>query len=210
MAAGPFHSVVLKDDGTVYAAGANEEGQLGTGNAGDRRKFVQVFSSGAKAIVSAKSHILVLKTDGSVWSTGFNDYGQLGIPYKEDQDVYTSFVQTVVSGAQALATGEKHSLVLKKDGTVWGTGSYTLISDDPNPKNSESTVFTLILGPQSKDAEFVAAGQYHRMVLKKDGSVWASGNNDKGQLGDGSTVKSLGYKHVVSSGENRPGASLSL
>ena len=36
----------------------------------------------------------------------------------------------------------------------------------------------------------VAAGEFHTLVLKKDGSVWAYGRNDRGQLGDGSVTDS--------------------
>ena len=33
----------------------------------------------------------------------------------------------------------------------------------------------------------VAAGVYHSLIVKSDGSLWSAGNNDKGQLGDGTT-----------------------
>ena len=36
------------------------------------------------------------------------------------------------------------------------------------------------------DAKAVAAGLEHSMVLKTDGTVWATGENMAGQLGDGS------------------------
>ena len=37
-------------------------------------------------------------------------------------------------------------------------------------------------------AQAIAAGYWHSMVLKGDGTVWATGGNDGGQLGDGTTV----------------------
>ena len=33
----------------------------------------------------------------------------------------------------------------------------------------------------------VSAGTVHTMILKSDGSLWATGNNEDGQLGDGTT-----------------------
>ena len=46
----------------------------------------------------------------------------------------------------------------------------------------------------------VSAGSDHSMVLKQDGSVWATGWNEYGQLGDGSTIDRINYRQVVSSG----------
>ena len=34
-------------------------------------------------------------------------------------------------------------------------------------------------------AAAIAAGYYYSMVLKTDGTVWAAGRNDYGELGDG-------------------------
>ena len=35
--------------------------------------------------------------------------------------------------------------------------------------------------------KIIAAGAFHSMVLKQDGSIWATGSNKYGQFGDGST-----------------------
>ena len=44
------------------------------------------------------------------------------------------------------------------------------------------------------DATAISAGLEHSMVLKKDGTVWATGWNYNGQLGDGTTVSSDVFK----------------
>ena len=49
-------------------------------------------------------------------------------------------------------------------------------------------------------AKAVAAGGRHSMVLKHDESVWATGHNLYGQLGDGSTDHANVYVEVISSG----------
>ena len=46
----------------------------------------------------------------------------------------------------------------------------------------------------------IDAGNDHSMVLKQDGSVWATGSNEYGQLGDGTTTIRLTFVKVVSSG----------
>ena len=77
IAAGAHYSMVLKQNGSVWATGDNTAGQLGDGSTNSKRNFVQVVSSGVKAIAAGGWHSMVLKEDNSVWATGENTYGQL-------------------------------------------------------------------------------------------------------------------------------------
>ena len=47
----------------------------------------------------------------------------------------------------------------------------------------------------------IYAGAVQSMVLKTDGSVWATGENDQGQLGDGTTIRRYSFVEVVPSGQ---------
>ena len=66
-------------------------------------------------------------------------------------------------------------------------------------------------GKGISDAKAIAAGDYHSMVLKADGSVWAAGKNTRGQLGDGTTNSNTGwegcfcFKKVLSAGQCNTG-----
>ena len=75
---GYAHSMMLKQDRSVWATGWNNHGQLGDGTSGDITSFVQVVSGGVQALASGAFHNMLLKNDGSVWATGFNQHGQLG------------------------------------------------------------------------------------------------------------------------------------
>lgn len=48
----------------------------------------------------------------------------------------------------------------------------------------------------------VAAGQYHNLALKGDGTVWAWGSNRDGQLGDGTDTNNDSYVPVQVIGIN--------
>ncbi len=183
--AGGNHSVALKLDGTVWAWGLNGVGQLGDGTLSDSSVPVQVAGlSGVVAIDAQADHTVVLKNNGMVWAWGMNGYGQLG-------DGTTTHRNTPVrvaglSGVVAVAAGAPYSIALKADGTVWawgwneygefGNGRTTLSSSQPIQVRGLADVTGLPVG-----------GWRHATVIKNDGSAWAWGMNDFGQIGDGGT-----------------------
>ena len=198
VAAGGGHSVVLKQDGSVWSTGRNTHGQLGDGSNTDRDSFVQVIPSHAKTVAAGAEHSLVTMRDGSVWATGFNVHGQLGDGSATNRQI---FVQVMFDDAEAVAVaaGAEHSMVLKKDGSVWVTGEnqYGQLGDGyPHIKHLKTSFVQVI----SSSTTAIAAGSRHSMVLKQDGSVWATGENEYGQLGDGSATLKSSFVQVVPSG----------
>ena len=75
---GISHSIILKQDGSVWATGFNSYGQLGDESKSDKRDFVKVVSSGANTVAAGSCHSAIMKHDGTVWATGENGNGQLG------------------------------------------------------------------------------------------------------------------------------------
>lgn len=67
ISAGEDFLQVLDRTGRVWAAGANDEGQLGTGDSVDRPGLVQV-ASGASALGAGWSHAVRLDSSGIVWA----------------------------------------------------------------------------------------------------------------------------------------------
>ncbi len=79
VSAGNRTSFGIKTDGTLWAWGYNNAGQLGNGNTVDQRLPVQIGTANNWATISAgQQHIMAQKTDGSLWAWGNNDAGQLG------------------------------------------------------------------------------------------------------------------------------------
>ena len=120
---GGYHSLALKKDGTVWAWGHNEYGQLGDGTQTlGRLTPVQVSGlSGVIAIAAGEYHSLALKSDGTVWAWGGNYEGQLGDGTTNNK--LTPVQVSGLSGVIAIAASYRHSLALKSDGTVWAWGS---------------------------------------------------------------------------------------
>lgn len=73
-------SLGLKTDGTLWAWGANNVGQLGVNNTISHSSPVQEITSSTNWVVSSAAMCIssALKTDGTLWAWGYNFYGTLG------------------------------------------------------------------------------------------------------------------------------------
>ena len=105
---------------------------------------------------------------------------------------------------KAISTAYEHSLALKGDGTVvaWGGNWFGQLGDGTSTDGTPTTCEYTVLGggrPSSSctdsntpvqmsevgGIEAIAAGGAHGLALKDDGTVWAWGMNQDGQLGNG-------------------------
>lgn len=155
------------------------------------------------AVTAGTRHSVALTSDGNVWTWGGDYYGQLGqltAPAQECQITSAFKMQCTVNPGQvqgldhviAISSGSYHTLALKSDGTVW-TWGYNLsnkeIKDSINPNAGTNRVPVMVPGLSGITA--IAAGAFHSLALKNDGTVWAWGYNGHGQLGDGTTTDRL-------------------
>lgn len=103
VASGSFHSVALRDDGTVFAWGQNSVGQAS----------VPAGLSNVVSVACGSIHSLAMQADGTVVGWGHNSYGQTSTP-------------AGLSNVIAIACGNGHSLALTSGGTVvgWGFNPY--------------------------------------------------------------------------------------
>lgn len=175
IAAGMAHSLALTKDGSVWAWGYNDDGELGDGTRKDHLTPTQIPGlSEVKAIAAGFHHSLALKEDGTVWEWGGQE--------KARRSTKPRILQGL-SRIVAISAGGWYSLALKQDGTVWAWGVIANGEEDDHTMNEVINRPVQIKG--LTDVIGIAAGMWHSLAIKKDGSVWAWGRNYYGALGDG-------------------------
>ena len=199
VSAGVYHTVGLKADGTVVAAGSNRNGQCSISNWKD-----------IVAVSAGTYHTVGLKTDGTVVAVGSNASGQCNISgWKKIFAVSAGSSHTVGLKADgtvvavgdktngqcnvtnwkdivAISTGSSHTVGLKADGTVVAVGSN-------GSRQCDVSSWTDIVA--------ISTGSSHTVGLKADGTVVAVGSNGSRQCGVSSWTDivaiSTGSSHTV-------------
>ncbi|WP_052295827.1 fimbrillin family protein [Parasphaerochaeta coccoides] len=198
VSAGAYHTMIM-NDGTLWAVGRNNFGQLGIGTSDDSNFTgipVEVPSMNTDpdnpvVAVSARSmYTMFLKEDGTLWATGNNSSGQLGIGTTTNKstpvEVWDSTDGDVkMTNVKAVSAGFTHTMILKNDGTLWATGNNSSGQLGVGDNTNRSTPVKVT--SMGSDVEAVSAGNSHTLILKKDGTLWATGYNLYGQLGLGNS-----------------------
>lgn len=199
IAAGGFTSYALKSDGSVWAWGYDGQGELGNGIADEHAHSVpsKVRNlSTAVAIAGGAAHALAIVAGGKAVAWGDNQTSELGAATTATCSVYATpcskvpVAVSVLTGVVSLAGGYGSSFAVKSDGTAWGWGQdgYGELG------NGSAQLFCCVKSPvkaKVTGVRAVAAGASYTLWLASDGSVWAAGANDFGQLGNGTFKDSV-------------------
>ena len=190
LAAGWYHTCALTSGGGVRCWGWNGDGQLGDETTTNQLAPVAAtgLESGVSALAAGASHTCALTTSGGVQCWGSNASGQLGDGTTTSRATPVAVVG-LSSGVSALAAGASHTCALLTGGGIqcWGANGFGQLGDGTTTDSlTPVAVAGLSSGVSALDTQ-----SFHTCALLTGGGVQCWGNNDFGQLGDGTTLTRL-------------------
>jgi len=175
----------LQSDGKIYAWGANLFGQLGNG--GNTSSSIPLAIDTTKlwiGITAGGGHALALGANGTLWAWGLNSNGELGSGNTNNQNTPQQIGQN--DDWATLAAGRAHSFGIKASGSLWAWGAND--KGQLGTGNNQNKTSPFRIDDRRNWTVVEASESDHSLALQANGTLWAWGNNNKGQLGDGSTV----------------------
>ena len=200
------NSAALRSDGSLWVWGQNTYGQIGNGVSGSAQYVPRRVPTPPLAtpgttwtqVELGQMTTLALRSDYSLWGWGRSDRGMLGNGTLGPDIVNPAQVITPSTAAvntywTSMAAGQVFAVALRSDGTLWAwgyTGDGSLgggVSTVPIESAPVQVAAPVGTAPGAQWTQ-VAAGYAHALALRSDGSLWAWGSNNTGQLGIGTTA----------------------
>ena len=190
---GRNYRLATKTDGTLWAWGVLNDGVLGLNQGGNASLSspTQVGTDTTWAITkgsiaAVKYASVAIKANGTLWSWGQNQEGQMGFGDQPQTFRRSSPVQVGTDTTWKTVAGDQWGsfVASKTDGSLWGWGAnfqggLGLNVGGPSASRSSPTR----IGTDTTWSGAINIGNSATMATKTDGSLWAWGENELGQLG---------------------------
>jgi uncharacterized repeat protein (TIGR02543 family) len=186
-------TMILKNDGSVVAAGENANGELATGNNTQISTLTTTqFTGGVKAIAMGWAHALILKDDGTLYAVGMNTEGELGT----GDTTETVTPVEIATGVASIAAAGGHSFYITTAGDLYGCG------DNDSGEIGNGTAGGYVTTPHliAGNVAAVTAGESSTFFITTSGELLAMGSNSYGHLGTGDTTYRASPTSIIASG----------
>jgi alpha-tubulin suppressor-like RCC1 family protein len=202
-------SAGIKTDGTLWVWGSAGFGVLGDGTTTKKSSPVQTIAGGTnwQKVSVGPYNMAAIKTDGTLWVWGYNLNGTLGNGTSGSSSYKSSPVQTSAGGTnwRDVQVSGQTMVGIKTDGTLWTWGNNTLGELGNNSNDASSTPIQTVSAGTNWASLATGVGNNSTgsiVAIKTDGTLWAWGSNNYGQLGDGTTVHKSSPVQTVAGGTN--------
>ena len=178
VSAGADFAIALTHKGQLFAWGSHQFGQLGLGSGAQPQELnpIQIGTDSDWIDVACGGHhVLALKKNGDLYTWGKNTQNQSG--QSTDQ---TDLPQLLLSGVESISAGREHSQIMKNVSEIWGLG----LNDSGQLGAGHLQLGDSLTMTQNTDWLQVISGPYHSLALKKNGELFAWGQNQHGQTSD--------------------------
>jgi alpha-tubulin suppressor-like RCC1 family protein len=183
-ALGGGHTLAIKTDGTLWAWGRNDYGQLGDGTLVNKNSPIQIGTDTNWASISAGGYTShAIKTDGTLWGCGSNGQGQIGNGTTLGLNLFTQIGTD--TNWQKVSTGINHTLAIKTDGTLWAWGynGQGQLGDN----TTINKINPILIGTDTDWQSCDATKNLYSIAIKTSGLLYDWGMGNYGQLGNGSS-----------------------
>ena len=216
VSAGARHSIGLDANGTAWTWGscdttnATNDDDL-TGHVGSAPSPVD---TGLRftAVSAGADHSMGIARDGTVYTWGHNGSGQLGRTPTGAEPAGRPGAVPGPSHATGVSAGRTHSTALTDSGAwAWGGNQYGQLGTTTGNGTNDGVAPARLPNPKGTPAGFayadLCAGGDRTLAVGSDGDVYASGANDSGQLGDGTSDTGPAAAHPGPTMVSRPDGS---
>lgn len=170
---GNLHALAIKTNGTLWAWGINNNGQLGIGTNIGTQTPMQVGADSNWTNVSVGSnHTVALKNNGTLWVWGRNDKGQLGDGTNIDK---SSPVQIgTANNWKNISAGNSYTIAIKTDGTLWAWGKNDMGQLGDGTNTDKNTPAQIGIANNWSTVSASESGAKN-LAIKTDGTLWTWG-----------------------------------
>lgn len=136
-----------------------------------------------ESISAGFGHMMAVDRTGQLWTWGCNTYGQVGngVVGRGDGSNLRPAKVAGMTDVAAVSAGYRHSLVLKRDGTVWAWGHNYMGELGNGREEDENPVAAKVAGlPRIAS---ISAGHDFSVAVTPDGALWGWGNGEVWQFG---------------------------
>jgi alpha-tubulin suppressor-like RCC1 family protein len=193
---GQYHRAGIRLNGTAWSWGRNGYGSLGDNTTTNRSSPVSVVGGFTDwvQVSCGLSNTVAIRANGTAWGWGRNYWGNLGDNTTTNRSSPVSVVGGFTDWVQ-IAGGEQHTAAIRSNGTAWAWGQNYLGQLGNNTTTNRSSPVSVVGG--FTDWVQVSCGSYHTVAIRANGTAWAWGSNNSGQVGDNTATSRSSPVSVV-------------
>ncbi|MDR1912311.1 MAG: hypothetical protein LBQ52_08220 [Helicobacteraceae bacterium] len=206
--AGVNHTIALDDNGLLWVAGDNFNGQAGILGSNYYTRFTRINSFETLKIVSFAcgwDQTFAIDDANAVWATGHNYYYQLGLGDRNDRNSFIKIAELNDKNITKIVAGDYHSAALSVDDKIWACGANFTGQLGELDLNWRKT-FSEIKSLDNRSIISLYVGAYHSFAIGAENdanhTLFATGNNSIGQLGLGDYAERAEWTQVAPICEN--------